>query len=187
MGTQAWGDYPPQGHAANKWLWLAITTLSIETMLLTSTTINKGRLEVCTYFQPTRTRQETNVQTPQHGTPAPSHLGPNSILSIQLLSTDAFPYIIWNIRLVTVFWICFTILSFLNALHNCFIMPRISSIFDNMVKGLLILSSPTSSIFFYLSPDTLLSLSRVVILLSASGALYTYFCYINHVLIVISQ
>lgn len=135
-----------------------MTTLSIETVLLTSTTINRGGLEVCTYFQPTWTRQETNAQTPQHGTPAPSQLGPNSTLSIQLLSSDTFPYIIWNIRLVTVFWICFTILSFLNVLHNCFIMPRISSIFDNMVKCLLILLSPTSHI--HLSSIFLLSLPK---------------------------
>lgn len=57
-----------------------MTTLSIETVLLTSTTVNKGGLEVCTYFQPIRTCQETDVQTPQQGTPAPSQLGPNSTL-----------------------------------------------------------------------------------------------------------
>lgn len=147
-------------------------------MLLTSTAVNKAGFEVCSYFQSIRTFQETNAQTLQHGIPVPWQPGPNSTFSIQLLLTDTFPHITCNISLVTVLWI--PLPSFENSHHNCFIMPRMSSSGDNLVKCLLILLSLTShfTLFsFYLPPDTLLWLGRLIILLSASMALYTYLCY----------
>lgn len=63
MGIKAHRGYLPQGHAASKWQYVAIKTLSIIpccSPLLT--TVNKAGLDVCSHFQAIRNSKRLKLK-----------------------------------------------------------------------------------------------------------------------------
>lgn len=120
--------------AASKWPYLAKKLFPSNHAAYLYTNVNQAGLDVCSYFQPIRTLQETNAHTLQHGVPVPSQPGPNSpLLASYYYPTHSLTYSVISDQslfhedalqsypLLTVFIIvlCQNIVNALNILLLC--------------------------------------------------------------------